>query len=64
MALRCALSMLKPDEEGRDFIERIVKRLHALSFHMRSYFWLDFQQLNDIYRLVSNLKMFLYMDKI
>lgn len=50
MALRCALSMLKPDEEGRDFIERIVKRLHALSFHMRSYFWLDFQQLNDIYR--------------
>ncbi|KAG7552509.1 Six-hairpin glycosidase superfamily [Arabidopsis thaliana x Arabidopsis arenosa] len=50
MALRCALSMLKPDEEGREFIERIVKRLHALSFHMRSYFWLDFQQLNDIYR--------------
>ncbi|CAB78074.1 neutral invertase like protein [Arabidopsis thaliana] len=55
MALRCALSMLKPDEEGRDFIERIVKRLHALSFHMRSYFWLDFQQLNDIYRLIVKL---------
>ncbi|XP_010455341.1 PREDICTED: alkaline/neutral invertase CINV2 [Camelina sativa] len=50
MSLRCALSMLKPDEEGREFIERIVKRLHALSFHMRNYFWLDFQQLNDIYR--------------
>lgn len=42
--------MLKHDDEGRDFIERIVRRLHALSFHMRSYFWLDFQQLNDIYR--------------
>ncbi|KAJ8541758.1 hypothetical protein K7X08_002574 [Anisodus acutangulus] len=50
MALRSALVMLKPDNEGGEFIERIVKRLHALSYHMRSYFWLDFQQLNDIYR--------------
>ncbi|XP_075509340.1 putative alkaline/neutral invertase D [Primulina tabacum] len=50
MALRCALAMLKPDAEGKEFIDRIVKRLHALSYHMRSYFWLDFQQLNDIYR--------------
>ncbi|KAG8389676.1 hypothetical protein BUALT_Bualt01G0003600 [Buddleja alternifolia] len=50
MALRCALVLLKPDEEGNEFIERIAKRLHALSYHMRSYFWLDFQQLNDIYR--------------
>ncbi|XP_057805033.1 probable alkaline/neutral invertase D [Salvia miltiorrhiza] len=50
MALRSALVMLKHDEEGQDFIERIVRRLHAMSFHMRSYFWLDFQQLNDIYR--------------
>lgn len=50
MALRCALVMLKHDTEGKEFIERIVKRLHALSFHMRNYFWLDFQQLNDIYR--------------
>ncbi|KAM0946301.1 putative beta-fructofuranosidase [Dioscorea sansibarensis] len=50
MALRCALIMLKHDTEGKEFIGRIVTRLHALSFHMRSYFWLDFQQLNDIYR--------------
>ncbi|CAA0827788.1 Alkaline/neutral invertase CINV2 [Striga hermonthica] len=50
MALRSALVMLKHDTEGKEFIERIVKRLHALSYHMRSYFWLDFQQLNDIYR--------------
>ncbi|KAL3324142.1 hypothetical protein AABB24_038362, partial [Solanum stoloniferum] len=50
MALRCALTMLKHDTEGGEFVERIVKRLHALSYHMRSYFWLDFQQLNDIYR--------------
>ncbi|KAF7084493.1 hypothetical protein CFC21_092590 [Triticum aestivum] len=50
MALRCALLMLKHDAEGKDFVERIATRLHALSYHMRSYFWLDFQQLNDIYR--------------
>ncbi|KAG0488034.1 hypothetical protein HPP92_006845 [Vanilla planifolia] len=50
MALRCALAMLKHDAEGKEFIERIVKRLHALSYHMRTYFWLDFQQLNVIYR--------------
>ncbi|KAH0988902.1 hypothetical protein GBA52_000385 [Prunus armeniaca] len=50
MALRCALALLKPDAEGKEFIERIAKRLHALSYHMRGYFWLDFQQLNDIYR--------------
>ncbi|KAL4360436.1 hypothetical protein GQ457_04G000330 [Hibiscus cannabinus] len=50
MALRCALLLLKQDDEGKEFIERIVKRLHALSYHMRSYFWLDLKQLNDIYR--------------
>nr|GEV90887.1 probable alkaline/neutral invertase D [Tanacetum cinerariifolium] len=50
MALRCSLAMLKLDAEGKEFADRIMKRLHALSFHMRSYFWIDFQQLNDIYR--------------
>ncbi|XLS77907.1 hypothetical protein HN51_062132, partial [Arachis hypogaea] len=49
MALRCALSMLKQDDaEGKECVECIVKHLHALSYHMRSYFCLDFQQLNDI----------------
>uniref|UniRef100_A0A6N2M3I7 Alkaline/neutral invertase n=5 Tax=Salix TaxID=40685 RepID=A0A6N2M3I7_SALVM len=50
MALRSACSLLKHDEEGKECIEKIMKRLHALSYHMRSYFWLDFQQLNDVYR--------------
>lgn len=50
MALRSALTMLKHDAEGKEIIERITTRLHALSYHMRSYFWIDFQQLNDIYR--------------
>ncbi|KAH9606351.1 hypothetical protein KSS87_023341, partial [Heliosperma pusillum] len=50
MALRCASLLLKPDDEGKEFIERINKRLPALSYHMRSYYWMDFKQLNDIYR--------------
>eukprot|EP01018_Ginkgo_biloba_P030802 Gb_12592 [translate_table: standard] len=50
MALRCARVLLKPEGGGKEFIERIDKRLHALSYHMRNYFWLDFQQLNNIYR--------------
>ncbi|KAJ1415952.1 Six-hairpin glycosidase superfamily [Sesbania bispinosa] len=50
MALRCALQLLKQDAEGKEFMERIVKRLHALSYHMRSYFWFDLKQLNDVYR--------------
>ncbi|XP_021999909.1 probable alkaline/neutral invertase B isoform X1 [Helianthus annuus] len=50
MALRCALVLLKQDDQGKELVDRIVKRLHALSFHMRSYFWLDLKQLNDIYR--------------
>jgi hypothetical protein len=50
MALRCAKLMLKPEGDGKELLERIDKRLHALNFHIRSYFWLDFQQLNDVYR--------------
>ncbi|XP_074263728.1 putative alkaline/neutral invertase F [Silene latifolia] len=50
MALRCALQLVKPEGEGKEFIQKIGDRLHALSFHMRSYFWLDLKQLNSIYR--------------
>ena len=50
MALRSAKSLIKPGGDGKEFLERIDKRLHALSFHMREYFWLDHTQLNNIYR--------------
>ncbi|GAA0160078.1 hypothetical protein LIER_16715 [Lithospermum erythrorhizon] len=50
MALRCALVLLKHVGENKEILEKIVNRLHALSYHMRNYFWLDMQQLNDIYR--------------
>jgi len=50
MALRCSLLLLKPDGVGKEFVDLIGSRLHALSYHMRSYFWLDLKQLNGIYR--------------
>lgn len=50
MALRCARTLLKPESGGKEFLERIDKRLTALSYHMREYFWLDHDQLNNIYR--------------
>lgn len=50
LALRSARMLLKPEGGGKEFIQRIDTRLHALSFHMRTYFWLDHEQLNNIYR--------------
>ncbi|XP_071688660.1 probable alkaline/neutral invertase F [Rutidosis leptorrhynchoides] len=49
-ALRCAKHMLKEDTETNKLIERIEKRITALSYHIRNYYWLDFTQLNNIYR--------------
>ena len=50
MALRCVL-LHEQDVECRGFIKQIVKLLHALSFHLRSNFWLDLKQLNYICHL-------------
>ncbi|KAL7232989.1 hypothetical protein ACSBR1_016776 [Camellia fascicularis] len=49
-ALRCAQQMLKPEGGGKELIELIDKRITALSFHIQNYYWLDFTQLNNIYR--------------
>ncbi|XP_057510476.1 probable alkaline/neutral invertase F [Actinidia eriantha] len=49
-ALRCVQQMLKPEGGGKELIERIDKRITALSFHIQNYYWLDFTQLNNIYR--------------
>ncbi|KAH6558960.1 hypothetical protein KP509_1Z036000 [Ceratopteris richardii] len=50
MALRCAKMLLRPQGDAKELLERVDKRLQALNFHIRSYYWLDFQQLNDVYR--------------
>ncbi|CAK9155043.1 unnamed protein product [Ilex paraguariensis] len=49
-ALRSAQQMLKPERDGKELIERIDKRIAALSYHIQNYYWLDFTQLNNIYR--------------
>jgi hypothetical protein len=49
-SLRCARQMLKPERDGKELIERIDKRITTLSFHVQEYFWLNFTQLNKIYR--------------
>ncbi|KAF5753459.1 putative beta-fructofuranosidase [Helianthus annuus] len=49
-ALRCAQQMLKEDTDSSKLIERIERRITALSYHIRNYYWLDFTQLNNIYR--------------
>ena len=36
--------------EDDDYQPAIKERLGHLSYHIRHYFWLDFQRLNDIYR--------------
>ncbi|KAK6919950.1 Glycosyl hydrolase family 100 [Dillenia turbinata] len=49
-ALRSARQMLKTERGGKELIERIDKRITALSYHIQTYYWLDFTQLNNIYR--------------
>lgn len=53
LALKCSRLLLIQDNEGKDFTERIDKRLNALSYHLRSYYWLDFGRLNTIYRYTT-----------
>ncbi|XP_027109608.1 probable alkaline/neutral invertase F [Coffea eugenioides] len=49
-ALRCARQLLIPEHGNKELIERIDKRITALSYHIQKYYWLDFIQLNNIYR--------------
>ncbi|KAL2928655.1 putative alkaline/neutral invertase B [Bienertia sinuspersici] len=49
-ALRCAKQMLKEGADNKELLDKIVEKIKALSFHIRSYYWLDYTQLNNIYR--------------
>ncbi|KAK8588083.1 hypothetical protein V6N13_087032 [Hibiscus sabdariffa] len=37
-ALRCSRQMLKPERDGKELIERIDKRITALTYHIRNYY--------------------------
>eukprot|EP00898_Chlorokybus_atmophyticus_P008396 jgi/Chlat1/8558/Chrsp82S07980 len=49
-ALRCSHTLLRRDEHNSVLLRMIEKRLTALSAHIRDYYWLDINQLNNIYR--------------
>ncbi|TKY61576.1 Alkaline/neutral invertase A [Spatholobus suberectus] len=49
-ALRSAREMIAEDEKSKNLAGEINNRLSALSFHIREYYWLDMQKINEIYR--------------
>ncbi len=50
LALRSAREMLVRNETGKVLVDEINSRLGSLIFHLRSYYWLDLKQLNEIHR--------------
>ena len=42
--------MLTFNEGSANLIHAIKNRLSSLSFHIREYYWVDLQKLNEIYR--------------
>ncbi|KAL9257790.1 Alkaline/neutral invertase E, chloroplastic-like protein [Drosera capensis] len=49
-ALLCAREMLAPEDGSADLLRALNNRLVALSFHIREYYWIDLEKLNEIYR--------------
>jgi hypothetical protein len=51
--LRSACELLLSDEQNEIYILAAQERLSHLTYHMRKYYWLDFKQLNTMYRYQS-----------
>lgn len=49
-ALRSARELLNDSEENQEYIDAVRERLGHLTYHLRKYYWLDFNKLNEIYR--------------
>ncbi|KAL3505594.1 hypothetical protein ACH5RR_030976 [Cinchona calisaya] len=49
-ALRCSREMLTVNDSTKKLVAAINNRLSALSFHIREYYWVDMQKVNEIYR--------------
>ncbi|NJR55968.1 MAG: alkaline invertase [Acaryochloris sp. CRU_2_0] len=52
-ALRTAQELLLSGDPGDAYLQAVETRLGHLSYHIRNYYWLDFQRLNEIYRYQS-----------
>ncbi|KAI3924897.1 hypothetical protein MKW98_031148 [Papaver atlanticum] len=49
-ALLSARDMLTAEDGSQDLLRALNNRLVALSFHIREYYWIDMNKLNEIYR--------------
>ncbi|XP_073366461.1 neutral/alkaline invertase 1, mitochondrial isoform X2 [Aegilops tauschii subsp. strangulata] len=49
-ALRCSREMIVMNEGSKHLLRAINNRLSALSFHIREYYWVDMNKINEIYR--------------
>jgi hypothetical protein len=51
IVIRTALELLIPaDDRNQIYLDAARERLNHLVYHLRGYYWLDFQALNQIYR--------------
>lgn len=53
-ALRTAKDLLLPENGGDRYLDAVKQRLGALNYHVREYYWIDLQRLNEIYRYKSD----------
>ncbi|KAA0049558.1 alkaline/neutral invertase A [Cucumis melo var. makuwa] len=49
-ALRCSREMLIVNDSTKNLVVELNNRLSALSFHIREYYWVDKNKINEIYR--------------
>lgn len=49
-ALRTARELLLPINSGDTYLQAVETRLNHLTYHVRRYYWIDLQRLNEIYR--------------
>ncbi|CAA0834876.1 Alkaline/neutral invertase C- mitochondrial [Striga hermonthica] len=49
-ALRCSGEMLTVNDSTKDLIVALKNRLSALLFHIREYYWVEANKINEIYR--------------
>ncbi|KAL0548455.1 hypothetical protein IC582_012907 [Cucumis melo] len=49
-ALRCSREMLMVNDSTKNLVVELNNRLSALSFHIREYYWVDKNKINEIYR--------------
>jgi hypothetical protein len=53
-ALRTVKDLLLPENGGARYLDAVKQRLGALNYHVREYYWIDLQRLNEIYRYKSD----------